>query len=305
MSKKIPQSLIRLHEQSCKPRFLMASSIQSNILGSSQKESGTTSSSSLPPVLRFYSSTSAIGAPSSSNDNSSNKDDDWALLYERDSERNKLPQAALAFSILNSSYWMWYTVDFIPTINNSPIDDLYVNPMIGIGGVTLGLLINLVTGLYPFSLVSKLGYAPKDQQLHVWKHDLFPLIKQAKEPKIYSLGTLKFHTASNDTQDLLKDSSTYTGHLGLQANDERLPMLMEVREKGELKDPQLLLQAMLLDPKAMIYGQEDMGRSRYRADRKQKQPKKKKQEESPTETAKSSAEPINIKPRYAKKNKKR
>lgn len=299
MSKLISQSLIRFNAQPYKRRILIAP------LHSISHRSETTTSSQF---LRFYSSTSSTSFASSSggnNDDDKKKNDDWVLLYQRDSERNRLPQAAFAFSILNSSYWLWYTLDFIPTINASPIDDLYVNPMIGVGGVTFGLMINVVTGLYPYLLVSKLGYAPKNQELSVWKHDLFPFIQEAKEPKRYSLGTLRLNTSSSDTQNLLQDSSTYTGHLGLQADDERLPFLMEVREKGELRDPQLLLQ-LLLDPKAMSDGQEgDVGRSRNRGDRRKKQPKKKKKQPSAPEASKSSIEPINVKRRYAKKIKKR
>lgn len=233
--------------------------------------------------LRFYSGTISRYTPSKD-------EDDFVLLYHRDSKRNKLPQAALAFSILNSTYWMWYTLDFIPAVNASGFQ---INPLIGVGGVAFGLLINVVTGLYPYSLVSKLGYAPKDQELHVWKHDLFPFLQEAKHAKQYSLGTLRLNTSSDDTQNLLQDSSTYTGHLGMQANDERLPLLMEVRKRIELKNPELLLR-VLLDPNAM----EEMGRNR--PDRKKKQPKRKKQA---AREAKSNIEPINIKRRYAKKNK--
>lgn len=287
MSKLFSNSLIHHFNLQSSKRGILKTTAASNI-GFLQRSPIKTSSS-----IRFYSSTFSKYAPSNNDD-----DDDFILLYHRDSERNKLPQAAFAFSILNSTYWLWYTLDFIPAVNASPLG-VQVSPMIGVGGVAFGFLINFVTGLYPSTLVSKLGYAPKDRQVHVWKHNLFPFITASKEAKVYPLGTLRLSTSSEDTQSLLQDSFNYSGHLGLQAKDERLPLLLEVRKRFELKDPELLLQVML-DPKAM----DEMGRSR--SDRKKKQPQQQsKKTASPEQATVSSVEPVNIKPRYAKKNKKR
>lgn len=216
--------------------------------------------------------------------NSNDDNDDMIVLYERNTERNKLPRAAFGFSIVNTTYWLWYALDFIPTVNSSPIDDLHIDPMIGVGGVVLGLLINTVTGLYPASLVSKLSYSRTTNSLYLWGHDLFPWMRPQSntttQPTEYPLGTLTIaNKSSNDAQRLLNDPLSYQGHLGLKEEEEvlggekekkkmkrkrRIPLLlMEIQEpRRELflssdktesqKDKQiLLLLQTLLDPQAV------------------------------------------------------
>jgi hypothetical protein len=189
---------------------------------------------------------------------------DTVLLYERDAERNKLPRAAFGFSILNSTYWLWYVLDFIPAVNASPVADLHINPAIGVGGLALGAAINVATGLYPSSLISKLAYNPTSQKWYLWKHDL-PWIRQSSTPVEYPLGSLQLTTASSsssNTQRLLQNStaaaaaaassssSYYKGHLGIKIREQPIPMLLEIRESSKVLDPPLLLQA-LLDPHAL------------------------------------------------------
>jgi hypothetical protein len=177
---------------------------------------------------------------------------DTILLYQRDAERNKLPRAAFGFSILNSTYWLWYLLDFIPAVNLSPIADLHINPAVGVGGLAIGAAINVATGLYPSSLISKLAYNPTSQKLYLWKVDL-PWIQQSSTPVEHPIGSLKLTTASSsssNTQRLLKNSATYEGHLGISIKDQPLPMLLEIRESSKVLDAPLLLQA-LLNPQAL------------------------------------------------------
>ena len=233
----------------------------------------------------FSSKATLINKNTTKNTKNSNDNDDMIVLYERDSERNKLPRAAFGFSIVNTTYWLWYALDFIPTVNASPIDDLHIDPMIGVGGIVLGLLINTVTGLYPASLVSKLSYSRTTNSLHLWGHDVFPWMRpqsNTTQPIEYPLGTLTIaNKSSNDAQRLLNDPLSYQGHLGLKEEVEkeeevlegekkkkkrkrRIPLLlMEIQEpRRELfltsdktesqKDKQiLLLLQTLLDPQAV------------------------------------------------------
>ena len=84
----------------------------------------------------------------------SNNQKDDVIFYERKPAYNKLPQGALGVSVANTVYWTWYTFDFIPTVNASPIEALHVDPRVGLFGIGLGVSINIVTVLYPMSLVS-------------------------------------------------------------------------------------------------------------------------------------------------------
>jgi hypothetical protein len=174
--------------------------------------------------------------------------DNKILIYQRESERNKVPRAAFGFSVANTTYWLWYALDFIPAVNTSPITDLHIDPAIGFGGVALGFFINALTGLYPTSLISKLAYDSSTGTFFLWKHDM-PFIRQSAVPLVYPLGSLKMDHSSSDTRKLVKENRNYKGHLGISVEGRWIPMLLEVRGPSELLDPQLMLQA-LLDPKA-------------------------------------------------------
>ena len=201
----------------------------------------------------------AVTATERTNDNSN---DDIIMLYQRDLGRNKVPRSAFVFSILNTTYWMWYALDFIPAVNASPIEDLHIDPMIGVGGVAFALLINGITGLYPSSLVSKLAYSQSSKSLLLWGHDL-PLIQQSMEPTEYPLGRISVDRKTADAQNLLKDPRTYRGHLPLKVPGKRIPLLMEIREPGkelflaktkysESEKQSLLLLQSLMDPQAVL-----------------------------------------------------
>jgi hypothetical protein len=192
----------------------------------------------------------------SSQQQSGQQDDDAVLqqiLYQRNTDRNTIPRAAFGASVFNTVYWLWYSLDFIPAVNASPIEDLHIDPAMGFGGLALGLMINSVTFLYPMSLISKLAYSPSTQTWHLWKHEL-PLIRPSTTPVSYSLGDLKMDPSSSETKNILDglngNLTKYRGHLGISAEDKNIPFLLEIREPTEVMDSDLLLQA-LLNPQAM------------------------------------------------------
>lgn len=194
---------------------------------------------------------------STNNTNSANEDniaedvetETPQLLYLRDSEHNLLPRAAMGFSSLNTIYWTWYTLDFIPAINHSPIESLHVNPMIGWGALALGVAINGLAAFYPNSLVSKVEFRPGTKELMVYGHSL-PFVGFSSQPRIYPLGEISLDPASSDIKKILQtykgDIRKYTGHLPLLITDKTIPWLLEVRDGNEeIHNGEVLLQALL------------------------------------------------------------
>eukprot|EP00934_Nitzschia_sp_Nitz4_P009364 Nitzschia sp. Nitz4//scaffold301_size22573//9899//10555//NITZ4_008552-RA/size22573-processed-gene-0.19-mRNA-1//1//CDS//3329547010//9354//frame0 len=170
------------------------------------------------------------------------------LLYLRDTERNVLPRSAYGVSVLNTLYWLWYSLDFIPAVNASPFEAMHIDPRVGYGALALGVGINSVTAFYPKSLVSKMEYSVDAKQLLVYQHD-FPLLGPSPTPTVYPLGAVRMDASSPDTRKILEkdqgDLGRYEGHVSLFANESKIPILLDIRSPSEVKHSELLLQALL------------------------------------------------------------
>jgi hypothetical protein len=205
------------------------------------------------------------------------KEDDYMVLYQRNSDRNTIPRAAFGVSLFNTIYWTWYSLDFIPAVNASPIEDLHIDPAVGLAGVALGILINSVTLLYPMTLTSKLAFSPTANMYKVWMHDL-PFITPSKQSTEYLLGGLSLDHSSSDVKKILTtydgDLRQYSGHLGIAIKGKKIPMLVEIRDREELLRPKLMLQA-LVNPQDVI-GRETRASSIMKKRKGAKQPNRRK-----------------------------
>jgi len=110
---------------------------------------------------------SSSSSPSSSsklgNKNKKDQTDSSAkeeILFERGPSDYTLMQSGLGFSCFNIAYWIWYTNDFIPVVNASPMPELHIDPMLGVSGIVFASLIQTIFFLYPRRLVSRLTYRP-------------------------------------------------------------------------------------------------------------------------------------------------
>jgi len=218
-------------------------------------------------------------------DDNNDKTHSISLLYQRNPNRNALPRASFLVSSLNSIYWVWYVLDFIPAVNASPINDIHINQYYGLGGLALSILIQAAFTLYPSSLVSKIAYKTStdstststststsastrintnntnaSQQRHqqgevlLWMHTL-PLLKPSSIPLIFPLGEISMDKVSDDTHRILKelggDLGKYQGHLSLKHGNSNnryimnTPLLVEIRESSEIYDSQKMLEVLL------------------------------------------------------------
>lgn len=201
---------------------------------------------------------SATTTPKRSTESSSSKrghDKDSLLqLYQRDGDRMRMPRAALGMSALNTTYWLWYSLDFIPAVNASPLHDLHIDPKLGWGALALGVVINGLTALYPSLLVSRLNYDPGQNQLLVYRHS-FPLLSPSTQSTSYALGEVSIAHSDSNLKKILGDYKgdwrKYKGHLALKRKNHTIPLLMEIQNgREEVKDGEMLLQ-VLLRPKAL------------------------------------------------------
>ena len=204
---------------------------------------------------------------------SSNKQDGPILLYQRANNRAAFPRAVLALSTFNSVYWFWYTLDFIPAVNQSPIDDFHVEPTFGYLGIALSLTLQTATLLYPQYLVSKLEYDEKTQDLTIYHHDV-PTIFPSALSFTYPLGKLTLDAGSADAKKLVDTQDLYRGSLALMVGGSRLPQMVDIQD-GELKDSMRFIQ-ILVTPERVINLPNSSSSSNSKTDNKKTSTKKKK-----------------------------
>ena len=199
---------------------------------------------------RYLSTTTTVAKPKSSQPESKSPPrGDFLKLYERSTERNKIPRAALGVSLFNTIYWTWYSFDFIPAVNASAMESIHVDPTVGYVGLALGVLINTATVLYPLSSVSKITLSPTQQIFRVYGYNL-PLITPSTSYREYSLGDLTMNPSSTEAKKILHeldgDLKQFSGLFGLRAKSQkRLPLLVEVRQPEEVLRPKLFLESIL------------------------------------------------------------
>jgi len=183
---------------------------------------------------------------------SSSTDDQLILLYRREESRNMIPRSLFLFSTFNTSYWVWYVTDFVPAISAA---ELQVDASWGYVGLGIGLVSNLVVGLYGTSLVSTISYDPKHNNLLVSKHTL-PLLRGSAKAKKYKVGDLMIESSSNDKMKIFEHGiENFQGHLSLKSvlatSGRRYinysPLLLEIRQPSEINtNPNLMTDLLLL-----------------------------------------------------------
>lgn len=188
-----------------------------------------------PKEIQFRTFTTIKQKSSNNNRNNANDDDDdddYQVLYQRDLSRNRMPRILLNFSVINTTYWIWYVLDFIPAINSSSATELHVDPTVGIVGVAIGIGMTSMMILYPILSISQLSFSYKKLQWKVWKHDL-PFISMSKYPIEYKLGTLTIDPSSADVKTIIQQHNgnirDFQGHVGITVKGHQLPLLMEIQ----------------------------------------------------------------------------
>jgi hypothetical protein len=171
------------------------------------------------------------------------------VLYERGPGRNRLARSGLGFSSFHTAYWLWYSADFIPTVNAAEMHDLHIDPMLGVVGIVFASVIQAIFFTYPKRLVSKLTWKSDARQLLFYSHNI-PFVTPSTTPMIYTLGEGPvLDPSSSDAKHLLGklsgDISQYRGHMAIAAKGQWPPFLLDLRESGDVVEPELMLEALL------------------------------------------------------------
>mmetsp|Transcript_1983 Transcript_1983/g.2760 ORF Transcript_1983/g.2760 Transcript_1983/m.2760 type:complete len:351 (+) Transcript_1983:94-1146(+) len=191
------------------------------------------------------------------------------VLYERIAGDLSLARNGFWFVSMFSGFWVWYAVDFVPVVNNSGIEGLQVHPAIPAIGLTFGFTCQVIVTLYPIRLLSKLTYQPpslssgrndddkknSEGQLCVYRHSL-PFIRPSTTPHYFPVGNLTMDAASREAQVLTSVNGfhDYKGYIPLFREQSswwhvipflRFPYLLDIKDPEEVRNPDLLLKALL------------------------------------------------------------
>ena len=134
----------------------------------------------------------------------------------------------------------------MPAVNQSPLEHLHIDPVVGYVGVFAALFFNMGAAMYPGSLVSKIGI--KDGQLCIFTHS-FPTMSQSKKGVVYDIDEVSMDPSTKETEEIVNalgvDLQEYRGIVALKAEGRRLPYLLQFGDDKEVIDSWMLLQVLL------------------------------------------------------------
>ena len=192
--------------------------------------------SSVPPLntVRLVSTSSQPTTPNKTGSEDDGAGDDIDVWYERGSHRTQWVALGFRLATLQSIYWAWYCIDFVPFINDKGISTLEVNPMVGVIGLTISIATNTLATVYPMRLISKLEYNRTTHELLMYTHGRFPLVWPTKTPRVFPMGELRFPAGVQETVEFTADPLKTTGHVPIIHGYDRkwyeMPFLMHIRK---------------------------------------------------------------------------
>jgi hypothetical protein len=152
------------------------------------------------------------------------------------------PRMILGLSSFHTLYWGWYAIDFIPSVNASPLEAMHIDPVVGYVGVMLALFCNLGSLLYPWSLISSIGL--QGDKVCVFGHSL-PTMVAAKKGEAYDFGDVAMDPSAQETTRILEKGEFGQGFISLKAQGRRLPYLLQIQDTAEVLDSSTLLQVLM------------------------------------------------------------
>ena len=128
------------------------------------------------------------------------------VLYERKTKASlTLMRSGLAFATCHTLYWIWYTTDFIPLVNQAAMQELHIDPAVGYGGMALACVVNLAFAMLPKRVVSKLGYRHQSRKIIVYTHRL-PIVRPNPYPSAsFPVGTPRVLTKSKEGEETAEE----------------------------------------------------------------------------------------------------
>jgi len=184
------------------------------------------------------------------------KSSDSIALYERPSDTIKFTRAGLAMGYFTSCYWTWYAIDFVPTVNSSPIPDLHISPWVGVVACTIFYAGTACCAVYCTRMVSKVVLqTDSPDPIHIYRYRL-PFMMPSSKPEQYPLGNALLDYNSDGAQKLLeklemnqtKQENNIQQFVSLNISGKPWPLGvygLYVDSTEDIKDKDLFLESLL------------------------------------------------------------
>ncbi|CAB9512533.1 expressed unknown protein [Seminavis robusta] len=193
--------------------------------------------------------------------NSTSDTDHSIVLYERNPQANLSTRFGLGVSYCHTIYWCWYALDFVPTVNASPITELHIHPLWGKTMVAVALAVNIAAAAYVSRTASKIVWIRDSHDptpLHVYYHTL-PFMFPSSQPTKYGVGEVSMNPVSQEVNDLKNallanlEATTNTPqdikwNVPLESDNaqfRKLPLAVYLTSINDIKDPKSFLDVLL------------------------------------------------------------
>lgn len=217
------------------------------------------------------------------------------LLYSRSPNRAMVPRGLLSMTTLHTSYWLWYVLDFTPSLNaaaakkneliaaasDGAVAFSGVDTTVGYLGLGMAIMMSLGSAAFPKYLISEIR-EENNGALRVGVHSLpFCIPQTGSQATVYPPAGVTIDSTADADAIFAKNNGDLTksrGFLALRATGKRVNFLLNISAEDTMNRPDVLLDHIL--PSAVRTANENQAvTSGRRKRRKPMDPRRKQQRE--------------------------
>ena len=190
------------------------------------------------------------------------KSDEELLYYSRAPNRAMVPRGLLAMTILHTSYWLWYVLDFTPSLNaaaakkneliaaasDGAVAFSGVDTTVGYLGLGMAIMMSLGSAAFPKYLISEIR-EESNGALRVSVHSLpFCIPQTGSQATVYPPAGVTIDSTADADAIFAKNNGDLTksrGFLALRATGKRVNFLLNISAEDTMNRPDVLLDHIL------------------------------------------------------------
>ena len=184
------------------------------------------------------------------------------LLYARAQNRAMVPRGLLAMTTLHTSYWLWYVLDFTPSLNaaaakkneliaaasDGAVAFSGVDSTVGYLGLGMAIMMSLGSAAFPKYLISEIR-EENSGALRVGVHSLpFCIPQTGSQATVYPPAGVTIDSTADADAIFAKNNGDLTksrGFLALRATGKRVNFLLNISAEDTMNRPDVLLDHIL------------------------------------------------------------
>jgi len=187
-----------------------------------------------------------------------------------------LPRGLLAMTTVHTSYWLWYVLDFTPSLNAAAAkkNELLaatagstattaetfagIDPTIGYLGLGMAIMMSLGSAAFPKYLISEIREEGKGGALRVGVHSLpFCTPQMGAQAQVYPPAGVVIDSTADASAIFTRNNGDLTksrGFLALRATGKRANLLLNISAEDTMSRPDALFEYILPSEMKMAGG---------------------------------------------------